>query len=84
MSSLGFPRDFLDIFLGFLPVLFIVLAIFAIRLDDQPISEHGNRVIQLSRLGPSIYPIIFAAVAGNLMKRLALWFADRGTTLGVS
>ncbi|KAG9587427.1 hypothetical protein KCU77_g9005, partial [Aureobasidium melanogenum] len=62
-----------------------VLAALAAKLDGQPI-EHdglGRNVKRITQLGPTIFPNIFAAVAGISLKTLTRYYAERGMQLGV-
>ncbi|KAH7371443.1 hypothetical protein BKA66DRAFT_551697 [Pyrenochaeta sp. MPI-SDFR-AT-0127] len=72
-----------DLVLLALPIAFIVLAIIAHRLDGDPVSDYGKTIRDASLLGPTIYPLVFAALGGRGLKRIAVWRAERGTTLGV-
>ncbi|KAF2156613.1 hypothetical protein K461DRAFT_263645 [Myriangium duriaei CBS 260.36] len=80
----------IDVIGAVAPVLFLALAIVAKKLDGQPIlDEHGQmttlgrRAIQASTLGPTIFPILFAAIAGTALKMVARLLAERGAKLGV-
>ncbi|KAF6787634.1 hypothetical protein CSOJ01_15165 [Colletotrichum sojae] len=68
-----------DIILTVLPLLFIVLAILAAKLDGSPVatSEYGGRVVEITRLGPTIYPILFAMVAARFYKNAARYRLER-------
>ena len=35
------------------------------------------------KIGPTVYPIVFAAIAARFMKKIASVKAERGTSLGV-
>jgi hypothetical protein len=61
-----------------------VFGVCALQLDGKPLSDYGSHIVNAAKLGPTIFPIIFAAVVGRLMKSLALWRAEKGTNLGVS
>lgn len=61
----------------------LVLAALAYGLDGKPLSPHGERIENLILLGPTLFPLAFAALAGRSLKKIALWKAERGTTLGV-
>ncbi|KAF2133570.1 hypothetical protein P153DRAFT_428514 [Dothidotthia symphoricarpi CBS 119687] len=74
---------FADFALLTLPIAFIVLAILASGLDGQPTSRLGKDIQNASLLGPTIFPLAFAALGGRSLKNIALWNAERGTTLGV-
>ncbi|SPO06964.1 uncharacterized protein DNG_09658 [Cephalotrichum gorgonifer] len=62
----------------------LLLGVLALHLDDQPLSTYGERVVQGTRLGPTIYPIVFAAIVSRFFRNLARWSAERprGVTLG--
>ncbi|KAH8684987.1 hypothetical protein BGZ61DRAFT_495278 [Ilyonectria robusta] len=66
-----------DLVLTFLPLCFIALAFVAIRLDNQPHSQFGQRVVELTRLSPTIYPILFAAIVSRFYKALARWYLEK-------
>jgi hypothetical protein len=61
-----------------------VLAFYALAQDSKPQSTQGETILQAAKLGPTIFPIVFAAVVGRLMKTYALWRAERIERLGVS
>ncbi|KAI8716727.1 hypothetical protein NCS52_00967000 [Fusarium sp. LHS14.1] len=73
-----------DTFLTLIPVIFIVLAIIAMSLDRQPKSDFGQRAMEWTRLSPTVYPIIFAAVAGRFYKNLARWCLERPDGIGLA
>jgi hypothetical protein len=52
-------------------------------LNKQPISAYGENVKAITLLSPTIFPIIYAAILGKLLRRIGLFKAERGTTLGV-
>ena len=59
------------------------LAALAYHLDGEELSNFGRKVQEASLLGPTVYPLAFAALAGRSLKKIALWRAQEGTTLGV-
>ncbi|WXC64521.1 hypothetical protein SNK03_010331 [Fusarium graminearum] len=61
------------------------LAIAVVGLDGQKKSDYGQHVLELTRLGPSLYPILFAAVAGRFYRNLARWRLEQpgGVSLAV-
>lgn len=73
-----------DVVLVILPLVFLGLAIAIVRLDGASESSWGYAVVQASVLGPTLWPILFAAVVGLTLQRIALYNAENGTTLGVS
>lgn len=72
-----------DVLLTLAPCLFLVLAFQALSVNRKAINDHGGTVEQAAKLGPTLFPIIFAAVVGRLMRTLALWKAERGAPLGI-
>lgn len=76
-------RILIDVILIVLPCFFIALAIIAAYLNGHPFSSYGQKVEQASRLGPTIFPIAFAAIVARFNRHLATWQAERGQRLGV-
>ncbi|ERF73579.1 hypothetical protein EPUS_07513 [Endocarpon pusillum Z07020] len=73
-----------DVLLTLCPCLFLVLAFRALAVDNQPLtSPQGQLVERAAEFGPTLYPIIFAAVCGRLMRTYALWRAEKGEELGI-
>jgi hypothetical protein len=50
-----------------------VIGILSLALDSQRFSDSGKKVLDIARLIPTIYPIVFAAVAGRFYKNVARW-----------
>ncbi|KAF2658976.1 hypothetical protein K491DRAFT_689580 [Lophiostoma macrostomum CBS 122681] len=72
-----------ELMLSLMPIPFLVLAIAAYRLDGREVSEPGQKVVRAMQLGPTIYPLIFAGVAGRCIRNLAQRKAEIGTTIEV-
>lgn len=82
--SLDSVIPFGDLLLTLTPCLFLVLSFLAISANNNPVSSaRGQMVEQAAKLGPTIFPIIFAAVIARLLKTYALWRAERGACLGI-
>jgi hypothetical protein len=60
-----------------------VLGISIIALKDKPESPWATKVIEATRIAPSLWPVLFAVVLGNAVKCYAHWKAENGVTLGV-
>ncbi|ORY04463.1 hypothetical protein BCR34DRAFT_572675 [Clohesyomyces aquaticus] len=60
---------------------FLALGICVARLEGKPESPWSSRVIQATRIAPSIWPIIFSGVLGTAIKAFADWKAERGVSL---
>ncbi|KAI8723826.1 hypothetical protein NCS52_00239400 [Fusarium sp. LHS14.1] len=73
-----------DIILTFVPTCFIALALVSIHLDEQPVSDFGERVVELTRLSPTIYPILFAAISSRFYKAFARWCLERPNGIGLA
>ncbi|KAF2021751.1 hypothetical protein BU24DRAFT_457695 [Aaosphaeria arxii CBS 175.79] len=74
---------FFDAVLVLLPVFFILLSIAVITLDGKPTkgNDLGKKVEFVIDLGPTIFPIVFAAVSGRSMKMIARFLAERGAKI---
>jgi hypothetical protein len=66
-----------------IPDFHLALAIIAYKLDGTQVSQRGGKIQQAILLGPTIFPLGFAALGGRTLKKVALWRAQEGTTLGV-
>ncbi|KAF9690566.1 hypothetical protein EKO04_011507 [Ascochyta lentis] len=69
-------------FLGIvISILFLILGAFVANLRGQNETEWSKRIIQATRIAPSIWPILFSGVLGNAVRRFANWRAERGIQL---
>ncbi|KAF3035919.1 hypothetical protein E8E12_003941 [Didymella heteroderae] len=57
------------------------LAISAWRLDGKELSDTGRMVERAMNLGPTIYPLAFAAIGSRCLRSVAIHLAERGTTI---
>ncbi|KAL6412438.1 hypothetical protein AUP68_03641 [Ilyonectria robusta] len=73
-----------DIILTLGPLFFVVLSALILRLDGQPTSLEGQRILEIIRLNPTIYPILFAAIASRFYKNLARWSLERPNGVGIA
>ncbi|UPL02119.1 hypothetical protein LCI18_013053 [Fusarium solani-melongenae] len=73
-----------DVILTLVPLCFIALPIVAVYLDGQQPSDYGERVVELTRLSPSIYPILFAAIASRFYKNVSRWCLERPDGIGLA
>ncbi|KAM5387033.1 hypothetical protein ACJZ2D_000326 [Fusarium nematophilum] len=78
-----FKLALVDIALFALPLLFLVLATSAVKLDGMEESQYGQAMMSLSALGPTIFPIAFTDIIARLMKAVAYFLAEGGTRLVV-
>ncbi|KAF4960036.1 hypothetical protein FSARC_10588 [Fusarium sarcochroum] len=70
-----------DISLFACSILFLVLAVSAARLDNTTESQYGRTMMNLSDLGPTIFPVVFTTIVARLMKSMAYYLAEKGTKL---
>jgi len=52
-------------------------------VSGRPESTLGNNIMEVTKVIPTIWPLVFAAIVGAMLKIIALWKAQSGTTLGV-
>ncbi|KAI9715449.1 MAG: hypothetical protein M1812_005925 [Candelaria pacifica] len=64
------------------PLLFMVLGVKAVNLDGKPVTPRGENVRRVCWLAPTIFPIVFAAVAWRLLGVIAVYKAENGARLG--
>lgn len=72
-----------DIILVLLPVYFILLGVAVITLNGKPVAgnDFASKVTEAIQLGPTLFPIMFAAISGRSMKMIARYLAEKGTKL---
>ncbi|KAF3040303.1 hypothetical protein E8E12_006936 [Didymella heteroderae] len=72
-----------DLILVIIPLYFILLAIATIFLNGKPTlgNAFGSKVEFAMSLGPTMFPIIFAAISGRSMKMIARYLAEKGTKI---
>jgi hypothetical protein len=61
----------------------VVIAGICIGLHGRPTSSHGENVKAVTLFSPTIFPIVYASILGKLLKRIGLYKAERGITMGV-
>ncbi|KAI9794119.1 MAG: hypothetical protein M1835_006800 [Candelina submexicana] len=80
-------RKFLGIFMDVLylvpPLLFLILGAKAVNLDGKPVTSKGENVRRVCWLeAPTIFPVVFAAIAWRLLRVTAMYKAEKGGRLG--
>ncbi|KAF2847242.1 hypothetical protein T440DRAFT_456651 [Plenodomus tracheiphilus IPT5] len=65
------------------PLAAIGLGIAVLRVNGGAESTTGNAVTQAMRVTATLWPILFAAVLGPTLKAVMLYYAQRGTKLGL-
>jgi hypothetical protein len=62
----------------------LVIAILCLVLNNKLVSPYRKNIKAITLLSSSIFPIIYAAILGKLLRRIALFKAERSSTIGVS
>ncbi|EMD89929.1 hypothetical protein COCC4DRAFT_125537 [Bipolaris maydis ATCC 48331] len=72
-----------DFLLVLLPIYFILLGVAVITLNGKPTkgSDFGKKVEFAMGLGPTMFPIVFAAISGRSMKMIARFLAEKGSRI---
>ncbi|KAF2132323.1 hypothetical protein P153DRAFT_188919 [Dothidotthia symphoricarpi CBS 119687] len=72
-----------DVILVLLPIYFILLGIAVITLNGEPVDGNvfASKVTSAIQLGPTLFPIMFAAISGRSMKMIARYLAEKGAKL---
>jgi hypothetical protein len=60
-----------------------VLGACVVNLEGEVQSRWGTRVIQATRIAPSLWPIMFSGVVGNALRAFADWRLEHGVALMV-
>lgn len=60
------------------------LGIAVLHYNNKAESDGGNVIRQAMAVTATLWPILFAAVLGPMLKAVALYRAERGVKLGVS
>lgn len=75
ICRLSLARAFLSFLLG--------LAIIAFCLHGRLVRPFGMGIERVNRFSPTIFPIVFAAILGRLLKVIGRWLAECGSRLSV-
>ncbi|KAH8694730.1 hypothetical protein BGZ61DRAFT_352459 [Ilyonectria robusta] len=66
-----------DFVLTLVPVCFFALSYLALWLEAMPLSPYGQKIMDITLLGPTIYPILFAAIASRFYRNIARWCLEK-------
>ncbi|KAH6981797.1 hypothetical protein BKA56DRAFT_584514 [Ilyonectria sp. MPI-CAGE-AT-0026] len=73
---------FLDLLFAIPAILFLVYAGFVSVHDGKPLGTDPVPTLRmLAGYGPTVFPIVFAAIAANLLKAIAAWKLERGISV---
>jgi hypothetical protein len=59
----------------------LVLGALVVSLKDRPESYWSMRIVQATRIAPSLWPILFSGILGNAVRHFANWRVERGVPL---
>ncbi|KAL6920462.1 hypothetical protein FSST1_004488 [Fusarium sambucinum] len=65
-----------------IPIAYTILLVIMGYLHGKRQSSFGDTVLEVISVASTLWPILFAAVLGPLLKTIALFRAERGSTLG--
>ncbi|KAJ8118309.1 hypothetical protein OPT61_g697 [Boeremia exigua] len=71
-----------DVLVAFVPLLFLVVAVLCITLNGKQVTAFGQDIKAFTLLSPTVFPIIYAAILGKVLRRIARYKAERGSTIG--
>jgi hypothetical protein len=72
----------LDMLLTIPPICFLAYAAIIVQYNGSPTYQRPVPALQsAAKYTPTIFPIVFAAIIGNLLKATAAWKLERGVTL---
>jgi hypothetical protein len=60
-----------------------VIASLCLALNAKPTSSYGESLKAITLLSPTIFPIVYAAILGKMLRRVGLFKAERSATIGV-
>ncbi|QQK43970.1 Ribosomal protein S2, conserved site [Penicillium digitatum] len=76
-----------DMILAIVAFLFALFGILVSWMDGKPAGPEsvGSKLFEVSRFAPTVFPVLFAAIAGSSIKSLASWRIQTtgGATIGL-
>ncbi|QPC76121.1 hypothetical protein HYE68_006873 [Fusarium pseudograminearum] len=81
-SPSWFRRVGVSIPLLVIPIVYAILLAAMVYLHGKTQSSFGDAVLEILSVASTLWPILFAAVLGPVLKTVALFQAERGSTLG--
>ncbi|KAK4617641.1 hypothetical protein CLAFUW4_12327 [Fulvia fulva] len=76
---------FLDVLFALISLAFLMYGFMVLGHRGQSVEEHqwvASALLNVVALGPTIFPIVFAAVVGRTLKTILVWLLERGEKLG--
>ncbi|CZR58158.1 uncharacterized protein PAC_08049 [Phialocephala subalpina] len=77
-------RAFWDLIFAAIALLFTIFGFLVYRNDGKPPvpGSQAAAVVSVAKYGPTMFSILFAAIAGGAMKAIATWRIQKGSTIG--
>ncbi|XPS69052.1 hypothetical protein M3J09_001333 [Ascochyta lentis] len=72
----------MDVALALTPLFFLIIAGICLSLNNKRTSKYGEDIKAITLVLPTIFPIVYAAILGKILRRVALFKAERSTTVG--
>ncbi|KAI0015593.1 hypothetical protein F4780DRAFT_786586 [Xylariomycetidae sp. FL0641] len=75
----------LDVFLLLLSLAFLAFGLVVRAYDHAPTESHPqltDALVQAAKYGPTVFPLLFAAVLGRASHAIFVWFLERGARVG--
>ncbi|KAJ2902878.1 hypothetical protein MKZ38_010689 [Zalerion maritima] len=73
-----------DVFLSAAAVVFFVLGIAALLMSGRLTTDNAAQLtVQFTKLGPTIFPILFAALVGRALRHIGRYKAEQGVRLSL-
>ncbi|KKA24995.1 hypothetical protein T310_0976 [Rasamsonia emersonii CBS 393.64] len=81
-DGFGLGRVLLDVIGASAALLFVIFGFLVYQADGKPsAARESQRLLSVAQWGPTIFPVLFAAVVGRAMRSLATWRIQRGATV---
>ncbi|KNG46211.1 hypothetical protein TW65_97105 [Stemphylium lycopersici] len=59
-----------------------VIACLALSLNNRPTSKYGNDIRAITLFLPTVFPVVYAAILGKMLRRIGVYKAERSATIG--
>ncbi|KAI3337528.1 hypothetical protein HD806DRAFT_529092 [Xylariaceae sp. AK1471] len=82
LSRANLLGTLVDVFIPAAALYFFIFAWLVYAFRDHPINqEPAPSLVKASQLGPTIFPVVFAAIAGRFLHRLAAYKLEEGASI---
>ncbi|KAI8946670.1 hypothetical protein F4801DRAFT_596325 [Xylaria longipes] len=82
LSRAHFLETLVDVFIPATALYFFIFAWLVYAFRDHPVDqEPAPSLIKASQYGPTLFPVVFAAIVGRFLHRLAAYKLEEGATV---